>query len=1217
MKAIFQALIVLFVGLPVFGQIDLNLFEETSNEFKNNTHLEGLIGEYTLMEVKESRWNQILNEHPTELTVEIPFNGELLEINLHEVTFFRDDLEVRTSSGQSWPIKEISKSIYYNGTFKGHPGSHFALSVLNNEIIGIGNIPGIGDVNLGKLIEHEEYVFFPESSVDGKNDFECKTEDGDLEHIEKDPGHDDHNGGPTRDLGDCVGLYFEADHDIFLDKGLVGTTDYITAMFNEIYLLYDADAMTVYLSDIMVWDTPSPYAGVSDTPTLLDLFGTVTPVWDGDLGHFVSYRGSGGLAWLDVFCHPDQALRKAVSDIDATFEAIPVFSWTIEVVAHEMGHNFGSPHTHACFWNGDMTAIDGCGPTAGYPEGCTAPLPASGTIMSYCHLVGGVGIDLGLGFGVQPGDHIRQEIIDATCLDGCDLNPFMDVEVELVTLVSSACDGDSVFAEATLLHHGNDTLTSIDILMYVDGVLEETIAWTGSLPEDSSEVVPLPGVLLPLGTHTILVRVENPNGVEDNVDGNNEFELTFEVTGYPDVVVTDFTNISCFGADDGTIDIDVSGGTPGYTFEWDNGGGTDEDPVGLAANTYTLTLTDDAGCQVELLQELTQPDEIIVDATVTENPDCFPDATGEATVTASGGSPGYTYLWSSGGTGTTETGLVSGEYVITVTDANDCDATDTINIVSPPELIVDSVIVQAGCGMDNGEIQLTVSGGTPGYAYDWSTGAVTEDLTDLFTGTYTLTITDDNGCLVDLEYFVPEDAAPELSLESIIHIDCFGDEVGSIVVSGTNIDGVAEYTWSTGDTGTDLTGVGSGDYTVTLSDDSNCEDVETYTVVENPEIIIDPVITGISCYGDTDGEIIVAVDGGIPGYTYEWSTGAVTAGIDDLGPGTYTITITDELDCVQELEIELIEPDTLSIDGVFSDEICDGENGSVELTVDGGTPGYTYAWSTGETTSSIDGLAAGIYNVLVTDENGCTGTYGVILENVDNFEAEISNTHVLCFGGNDATGTVDIISGTSPYTYEWSDGQVTPTAVDLEAGTYTVTVTDANGCIEEFEILVEQPDEIEVASSISNEVFGDDGEITVTVIGGVPDYTYLWNTGETTEDISGLAGGIYTLIVTDENGCEVEFVFEVGSQLSLEDFGEGLFKVYPNPATTELRISNSSDKALNSIRLYNSIGQIVLDQTPETFGEHIIDVSYFASGVYYVVLDVEGQLVKTKILIEQ
>ncbi len=1213
MKKLLKLALLLIICSPVFGQ-DQNLFSRASEEEKEQTPLPDL-HEYELLSVNEDIWQELLNNHKAEIQMVIPFQGEMVRLRLTESSFFRDDLVVRTASGNDFRLKERSKSVYYHGTFDEYPNSHFALSILNGEIIGVGSIQGLGNINLGKVKGSENYVFFRESELHGNSNFTCGVDD--TPEIDKAPPSSGITDVPKA-IGDCVGLYFEVDYDIFLDKdGAIGATDYITAMFNEIFLIYELEDITVYLSDVYIWDIVSPYDGVNDTPTLLDLFGTTTPVWEGDLGHFVSYRGNGGLAWLNVFCSPSQALRKAVSDIHPFFEAVPVYSWTIEVVTHEMGHNFGSPHTHACFWNGDMTAIDGCGPAAGSDEGCAGAIPPFGTIMSYCHLVGGSGIDLGLGFGPQPGDLIREKIIDADCLSGCALNPFMDVEITSFVLSQATCEGDSVLTEITILNNGNEDLVSLDIELFVDAMLTESIEWVGTLMPDSSELVVLPGVFLITGDYTLLVTTSNPNDVEDEVVGNSSVELEITVNEKPLVEVVEFEDVLCFGESSGSIDVLVSGGTPEYEFLWDNDGGTDEDASELVPNIYTLVVSDINGCQDSITQEITQPDEIILTITVTEDAECYGAEEGEANVVVSGGTPGYTYLWSTGGTGVTETGLLGGENTISVTDENLCEMVDTFTVASPTEIITETEIVQADCGMDNGEVLVTVSGGTPGYTYSWSTGDLTEDLIGAYAGMHTLTLTDENDCAVILDYVIPEDLAPEIILDSILHTDCFDDPSGAIYLSGININGSASYEWSTGDFGDVLIEAVGGIYTVVLTDDSNCSDEETFIVESPSEIIIDPTINSVSCNGFADGGINVSIDGGIPSYELEWSTGDITAGIYDLSGGTYEISVTDDRGCIKELSIEVIEPDTITVESEISNEFCDRENGFIELTLTGGTPDFTYAWTTGDVTASIGDLEAGIYNVLITDGNGCIQSFGTTLENIDNFELEVSSIDNLCFGGEMGSGIANVLSGTMPYSYLWSDGQITETANDLETGDYSVIVTDANGCEEELFIEIESPSEIEVASSVSNEVFGDDGQINITTTGGVPTYSYLWNTGDTSEDLFDLAASTYILTITDANGCEREFSFIVDSQLGIDDLGVGFFNVFPNPADAELHIFNSSDMILNEIKLYNSLGQIVLVEKPGINTEHIMDTSTLVPGMYYLILDVEGKLLKSKVLIKR
>ena len=745
MKRLIYLQFLLLVSLSSFGQGKNVLFHEVDKEIPLN-----LNDHYALLEVNETYWNLILDTHPTHLEISIPYEGEVLQLSLNEADFMRD-LTIRTSSGNDLNYNEVSRSIYYQGTFEGYANSHFALSILNNEIIGIGSIPGKGDLNLGKLENNEEYIFLSEAAIGTDNPFQCNTAD-DYESEMWEVGHTPRTGKAMKSPGDCVGVYFEVDHDIFLDKGgVVEAADYITALFNEVQFIYSEDGINVYISDIFVWDEVSPYDGITSMSTLLDLFGTETTVWDGDIGHFVSYRGGGGLAWVDILCNA-QYYRKAISDINSTFAEVPVFSWSVEVVTHEMGHNLGSPHTHACFWNGTMTAIDGCGPSAGYDEGCDAPLPSSGTVMSYCHLVGGVGIDLALGLGTQPAEHIQDRIAAAACLDGCDLS-FVDAAVSDPVIETLFCVGESIEPQITLTNNCEDNLVSVDIAIFIDDALEESMAWSGSISPDGTATVTLPEMTPTEGVHTLRVELSNPNGEEDDVLENNEIEIEFEARAYPNVSVTSYDNISCQGAHDGAINVTVTGGTPAYSYLWSHGIGAVEDPTDLGENTYTLTVTDELGCEVEISQEITEPDALISSANVTNTPACHGDMTGSAEVSASGGTPGYTYSWSSGGTTNTESTLASGDYTVTVTDANGCSNEHSIT-VDEPEIINATATTSDEVFGEDGAIDVTTSGGTPAYTFLWSNDETSEDISELTAGLYSLTVTDANGCTAEFEFTV-------------------------------------------------------------------------------------------------------------------------------------------------------------------------------------------------------------------------------------------------------------------------------------------------------------------------------------------------------------------------------------------------------------------------------------------------------------------------------
>lgn len=563
MKNLLQFLIIILFSSVTFGQTEVALFSPVDESIKADLDL-GLIDDYSLLHADDLNWNTILNDQPNSIRISIPYKDEVLVFDLNEATLFKSNLKLKTASGLELDYETESKSVFYQGVVLGYENSHIAFSVLNNEIIGVGSIPGIGDVNLGKLPDHNYYILYAEPALDGHNSFECHT-DGVYE--------DSPNLTPSTDravVEDCSSIYFEVDYDIFLAKGgVTESADYIMALFNEIQFLYELDDMTIYISELMVWDELSPYYLEGDTGILLDLFGTTTTDWEGDLGHLVTISASGGLAWVNVFCAANQAIRKAVSGISLTFAEVPIYSWSVEVVAHEMGHNMGSPHTHACFWNGDATAIDGCGPDAGFDEGCTGLLPMlGGTVMSYCHLTGS-GINLGYGFGLQPGTYMRNNIIASDCLESCDLQE-MDIQVTGGN-ITATCHNSPVFREISVINNGNENMTYFTANVYLDGVLSETFTWTGLILEGEAGTITLPSFSLPIGSYVMTIELELPDGYEDEDMSDNSITFAFDVTPFPEAAFTpDPDHLLSYKAT--TTMINQTTGAVGY--EWDMGDGT-------------------------------------------------------------------------------------------------------------------------------------------------------------------------------------------------------------------------------------------------------------------------------------------------------------------------------------------------------------------------------------------------------------------------------------------------------------------------------------------------------------------------------------------------------------------------------------------------------------------------------------------------------------------
>ena len=320
-------------------------------------------------------------------------------------------------------------------------------------------------------------------------------------------------------------MYVEVDNDIVVGKGgVTQATDYVLGAFGEVAILYTNEAIDFAVSELYAWNTADPYTGPSTSDYLYQFRDHLNGVYNGDLAHLVGYNGGGGIAYVDVLCNSVYGV--AYSAINSTYSNVPTYSWTVMVLTHEIGHNLGSRHTHDCVWNGNGTAIDGCGYQAGY-GGCNGPIPNAGTIMSYCHLITGVGIDFNLGFGPQPGDLIRDNVYNATCLVACATPTADDAGISGISVPTGTVCTSSIDPVVTLENFGTNTLTTVDIEYQLDNGTVNTYAWSGSLASGSTTSVTLPSISFTLGTHTFTAYTSNPNGVADEDGANDQSSSSF------------------------------------------------------------------------------------------------------------------------------------------------------------------------------------------------------------------------------------------------------------------------------------------------------------------------------------------------------------------------------------------------------------------------------------------------------------------------------------------------------------------------------------------------------------------------------------------------------------------------------------------------------------------------------------------------------------------
>jgi len=584
------------------------------------------------------------------------------------------------------------------------------------------------------------------------------------------------------------------------------------------------------------------------------------------------------------------------------------------------------------------------------------------------------------------------------------------------------------------------------------------------------------------------------------------------------------TNVSCNSGSNGTAAIVVTGGTAPYTYSWSPSGGTAATATGLLAGTYTVTVTDANACTITRTVTITQPT-AISGTTVVTNIACNGGSTGAINLTPTGGSAPYTFNWGGGITTEDRTGLAVGTYTVTITDANGCTGTVTATITQPTAISGTTVVTNIACnGGSTGAINLTPTGGSAPYTFNWGGGITTEDRTGLAVGTYTVTITDANGCTGTVTATVTQPASAISGTTVVTNIACNGGSTGAINLTPTGGSAPYTFNWGGGINTEDRTGLAAGTYTVTITDANGCTGTVTATVTQPTAMSATVSQTNVSCNSGSNGTAGIVVTGGTAPYTYSWSpSGGTAATATGLLAGTYTVTVTDANACTITRTVTITQPTAISGTTVVTNIACNGgSTGAINLTPTGGSAPYTFNWGGGINTEDRTGLAAGTYTVTITDANGCTGTVTATVTQPTAMSATVSQTNVSCNSGSNGTAGIVVTGGTAPYTYSWSpSGGTAATATGLLAGTYTVTVTDANACTITRTVTITQPTAISGTTVVTNIACngGSTGAINLTPTGGSAPYTFNWGGGITTEDRTGLVAGTYTVTITDANGC--------------------------------------------------------------------------------------------------
>ena len=517
---------------------------------------------------------------------------------------------------------------------------------------------------------------------------------------------------------------------------------------------------------------------------------------------------------------------------------------------------------------------------------------------------------------------------------------------------------------------------------------------------------------------------------------------------------------------------------------------------------------------------------------------CFGDADGTASVTIIDAAQPFTYRWDdNGSTDLNRTGMAAGSYTFVITDANGCEGTEEVVVPTPDELVATITADFDACDFqDDAELTATVTGGTAPYTYAWSTGATTAVVSGLGAGTYLVDVTDANGCTTSTDFEVDPPASLSASA-SVTQPVCYqpNGEI-TVAVAGGTAPFVYAWTPNVSQFAT-ASGLAGGTYAIVVTDANGCEARLEVELDDETPITIDLEVSEITCFSADDADVDATVGGGLAPYAYAWTTptGVVASeDLADVGPGTYTLEVTDANGCTEEATVEIVEPNELVVLLDVEQPLCFEDGGTITIDINGGAGNYTWDWNGAAPDNStvLTDLAAGDYTVDVTDQDGCTQSATATIEATVLLELTTSSNPATCPGEEDGDATVVITGGEPPYSIVW-DGDAnlsTATITNQAGGVHVVEITDARGCVKTASVEIENLSTGPIIDAELTELDcfgGTEAEIDLTITGGLAPYTFDWGVGEpTTEDRTGLAAGTYEVTVTDAAGCEATASYE-------------------------------------------------------------------------------------------
>ena len=637
------------------------------------------------------------------------------------------------------------------------------------------------------------------------------------------------------------------------------------------------------------------------------------------------------------------------------------------------------------------------------------------------------------------------------------------------------------------------------------------------------------------GNYTVIVQ--DANGCTVSVSA------TVNSNAAPVISAVASSDITCYGAANGSVTVNANGGTGALQYSIDNGNTYQSSGVfnNLNPGNYAIVVTDASGCTTTSQATLTEPDLLTINASAQQSTCGL--ANGDISVTAAGGTSPYSFSNDNGSTfqsQNTFSGLVGGNYQVIIQDANGCTASSTINVPSAPSPVINNVTATPiSCsGLTNGNINVNVTGGSAPLQFSIDNGTTFQagnNFSNLNGGNYQIIVQDANGCTATAATSVSQPLPITLSAATV-NANC-NQADGSVTVNASGGTGAFVYSLDHGSSfqqAAVFNFLPAGNYTIIIQDANGCMDSVTAAVSNNAAPVISAVNgTDVTCNGLNNGTVSINASGGTGTLQYSVNNGATYQSsplFSNVIPGSYTVVVQDASGCTVTSSITVAEPPLLTFTSTATGSTCGNANGNITISSNGGTSPYQYSSDNGltfQTTNQFSSLASGNYQLVITDANGCSASSAVQVGSAPSpVINNVAHTDLNCNGSGNGTITISVSNGTAPLQYSIDNGATFQSAnafANLSAGSYQVLVQDANGCTVSSSAILSEPQAIALNTSSTDATCGNaNGTLTVSAAGGSGMLTYSIDGGVNYLSDSlflNLLAGNYNVVVQDANGC--------------------------------------------------------------------------------------------------